>query len=289
VAVVVGPGLRRRQLGAELRRMRNDAGIRIDEAAAALECSPSRVSRIENGMAGATPKERDVRDLARLYGVEHEPTQLRLLDMLREARQPGWWEEFNDVLTPKLQAYVALETDAHTEQAFAAHYLPGLLQTEDYARAAIGCDRRLSADRVARLVELRMARRDLLTRDEQPLRLCAVLDEAAVRRPVGGAKVMATQLEAIIALLHDLPGLSVQVIPFGVGAHFGLNGGFTLLDFGELGAQVVYVENALGNFCVEDSYEVRTYLREFDQLTDLALSPADSLAFMERVMLELRG
>src|SRR6266540_3352438 len=196
------PTLRRRQLGMELRRLREAAGITIDHVAERLECSGSKISRIETGQTGVTP--RDVRDMLSIYGVELDYAET-LLQIAREARQKGWWQLYGDVLTG---AYVGLEAAVDRIRAYEALVVPGLLQTEGYAQAMIHAARPdISPGEVDKRVRVRMSRQSLLSQDDPP-DLWVVLDEAVLRRPVGGAEVMRRQLMHL-ATVAELPNVTL--------------------------------------------------------------------------------
>jgi transcriptional regulator with XRE-family HTH domain len=271
------PTVRRRRLGIELRRLREDAGLTIDRVAAALECSDSKISRIETGQVSATP--RDVRDMLEIYGVDPQQRD-ELIQMAREARQKGWWHAFGGIPVP---AIVGFETAASSMSLYAALLIPFFFQTPDYARAVLRAVRGdLPSTELERLLELRMARQSLLNQDEPPL-LWVVLDEAALRRRVGGAETMRAQLERLqqAALL---PNVTLQVLPFSGGEHAGMDGGFTIIGFAEeADPNLVYIENITSDLYVEDAAEVRKYDLSFDHLRASALSPTDSAQYIEVV------
>lgn len=279
------PIMRRRQLGAELRRLRLAAGMRIEDAATRLECSASRISRIETGQDGAIAKARDVRDLAALYRVADEHTVEELLGILGSARQPGWWSAYLDVLPAGLHQLVGLENGACRARVYAPLVVPDLLQTADYARALLSLDRERSAGDTERLVELRVDRQRRLAGDE-PLKLCAVLDEAVLRRPVGGPATARAQLEHLAAVAQR-PDIALRVVPFGEGAHIGLVGGFTVLDFDAPDASIVHVESPAGNHYVERPAEVGTFERDFGALSAVAADRAESIALLRRAAAHL--
>lgn len=274
------PTIRRRRLGAELRRRREEAGITIEAAAERLACSASKISRIETGHSSATP--RDVEGLLEIYGVHGAEAEV-LLRFSREARQKGWWHPYNTVLTG---AYVGLEAAARSVRAYEQQVVPGLLQTEAYADALLREARPDITDvEVARRVRVRMARQSLLTQDD-PLDLRVVLDEAVVRRPVGGDAVMRAQVARLIEAA-GLPNVSVQVLPFSVGAHAGMDGTFAILDFPEPGdPDVVYAENATGGLFLEKDDDLRKYSFIFDHVCAAALGPEESVALLAQMTKE---
>ncbi|SCF48292.1 Helix-turn-helix domain-containing protein [Micromonospora matsumotoense] len=266
------PTIRRRRLGAELRRLRDGAGITIDAVAEQLECSASKVSRIETGHTSATP--RDVRDMLRIYGVVGADSE-ELVQIAREARQKGWWHPYGAVL---VGAYVGLEAAAGAIRSYEQQVVPGLLVTEEYASAMIQAARpELTADQVQQRVRVRMGRQSLLTQDD-PVDLWAVLDEAVLRRPVGGDAVMRGQLRRLVEVA-ELPNVTLQVLPFEVGAHAGMDGPFTILRFPDsMDPDVVYAENATGGLFLEKSDELQKYNSIFDQIQAAARRPEESIA-----------
>jgi len=264
------PTIRRRRLGAELRRYRDAAGVTIDVVAERLGCSPSKVSRIETGHTSATP--RDVKDMLDVYGINGVESE-ELVQISREARQKGWWHPFSTVLTG---AYVGLEAAARSIRAYEQQVIPGLLQTDKYAIAMIRAARLGDTDReIEQRVRVRMARQALLIQDD-PIDLQVVLDEAVVSRPVGGEAVMRDQLLRLIEATQ-LPNVTLQILPFAAGAHAGMDGTFAILDFPEAeDPSVVFAENATGGLFLEKSDELRKYNSIFDTVRSSALSPEES-------------
>ena len=285
--VVPGPTVHRRQLGAELRRLREAAGLRAEDAAKALGCSHTRISRIETGKGGAVAKASDVQALCELYGVKDDRQVEMLLGMLSAvAQQRGWWEDFEAVLPSGLEVYVGLETDARTERAWEPLLVHGLLQTPDYARALIQAARLHRPGDIDDLVRLRTTRKTLLTREHDPLELWAILDEAVLHRPVGGTEIMHTQIEHLREMA-EIPTITIQVFPFGKGAHPGLSGAFSLLEF-DTDPPVVYVDSPAGNLYLEKQRDVRRFVQTFDLLRAAALDPDESTAQLERAAKELK-
>jgi transcriptional regulator with XRE-family HTH domain len=276
------PTLRRRQLGMELRRLREAAGVTIDQVADRLECSGSKISRIETGQTGVTP--RDVRDMLSIYGVDVEYAET-LLRIAREARQKGWWQLYGDVLT---SAYVGLEAAADQVRSYEALVVPGLLQTEDYASTMIRTARPdISLAEVDKRVRVRMSRQSLLTQDD-PLDLWVVLDEAVLHRPVGGAEVMRRQLRHL-AETAELANVTLQVLPFAAGAHAGMDGTFTILLYDESADQnFVFASNAAGGLFLEKDEELQRYEFIFDYLRAHALRPDDSVSMIVKLAKEQR-
>ena len=274
------PTIRRRRLGAELRRRREAAGVTIDGVAERLECSASKISRIETGHTSATP--RDVRDMLEIYGVLGAECD-ELVQIAREARQKGWWHPYSTVLTG---AYVGLEAAAQSVRAYEQQVVPGILQTEEYAKAMIKAARPdITADEVDRRVRVRLGRQSLLNQDD-PIELWVVLDEAVVSRPVGGDGVMRAQLERLVEA-SDLPNVTLQILPFEAGGHAGMDGTFAILDFPEPSdPDVVYAENATGGLFLEKSDELRKYQFIFDHIRAAALGPEESVACIAKLAKE---
>lgn len=282
--MVAGPTVRRRQLGAELRRLREGAAKTIEQAAAHLECSTARVSRIETGQGGATVKIRDVKALSDLYGVTDERLVDTLLDLVRDSQQLGWWRPYESVMPSGLDVLVGLENDATAEKTFEPLFIPGLLQTPAYARALIQVGQTRSGKAADRLVQLRVDRQAVLTRDPDPLALWAVIDEAALRRPVGGTEVMRDQIRHLIEA-SQRDNVKIQVLPFSRGAHAGLDGPFTVLELPDTPA-VVYTETQAGNIYVEKDLAVRGFVEMFGLLRGEALDVGQTAAFLENLIKE---
>ncbi|MBN6041499.1 MULTISPECIES: helix-turn-helix transcriptional regulator [unclassified Amycolatopsis] len=266
-----GPTVRRRRLAGELRRLREAAELTIDEVGEKLECSASKISRIETGHVGVTP--RDVRDMLELYGLMGDEREA-LVQLAREARKRGWWHAYNEVFTG---TFVGLEADASSLRAYQALLVPGLLQTERYARTVIRA-LRPDADEteLKRRVAARMARQELLT-DPAPPEYWAVIDEAVLHRRVGGCEVMAEQVSRLLEVAR-LPHVTLQVVPFGAGAHPGMEGPFLILGFPEQAdPDVVYVDSTSSGLYLEMPDDVRRYTLMFDHLRATALKPDDSV------------
>jgi transcriptional regulator with XRE-family HTH domain len=282
VVVDRSPTVRRRRLGIELRRLRETAGLMIEDVATHLECSSSKVSRIETGKA--IPRVRDVRDMLELYEVTATQSDL-LLTIVREAQQKGWWTDYEDVLPAAFETYVGLEAEASSLRTF-QHHVHGLLQTEEYARAMLRGAHVSDSDGVERLVALRMRRQDMLTKPT-PIELWAVIDEAALHRRMGGGDVMRGQLAHLVEMA-DLPNVTLQVLPFAKGAHAGVIGAFTIIEFPEAtDHDVVYVDSPAGNIYLEKDKDLRRYTLVFDHLRAAALPPDESLPFIEAIAQEL--
>jgi transcriptional regulator with XRE-family HTH domain len=276
-----GPTVRRRRLGAELRRYREAAGLTIDAVAEKMDCSASKISRLETGQTGASP--RDVRDMLVLYHVG-QPELDDLMDVARETRQRGWWRPYGSILTG---AYVAFEAAASAIRSYEAQCVPGLLQTEEYVRSQVGAARPdLPPEELANRVRVRLDRQTLLTQDD-PVHLWCVVDEAALVRPVGGPDVMRAQLEFLVQSA-ERPHVRIQVLPFEAGAHAGMDGSFLMLHFpDEQDPDTVYVVMATGGVFQEKADELRRYETVFSSLQEVALPPDESAAFIARKAKEL--
>jgi transcriptional regulator with XRE-family HTH domain len=265
------PTLRRRQLGQELRRLRESSGATIDQVADRLSCSASKISRIETGQSGISPRE--VRDILVAYGVDGEPAEA-LVEMAREAKMRGWWQLYGAVLT---SAYVGLEAAADEIHSYEVLVVPGLLQTEDYARAMIRAARPdIGDDEVEQRVRVRINRQSLLTQDD-PLKLSVVLDEAVLHRPVGGPGVMRRQLDRLCEAA-TLPNVTLQILPFAAGAHGGMDGTFSILLFREpTNHDLVFAANAAGGIFLEKEEEISRYAVIFERLRSGALPTPESV------------
>lgn len=268
------PTARRRRLGFELRRLREAAGLKLDQVAARLELTGSTLSRIETGRSPCRTTYLVV--MLDMYGVT-DPEQIQILkDMARQGQRKGWWAGYDDALPTGFGIYVGLETEASFLRAYEAQGVHGLLQTPDYARAVLRAwDWKASTERIDRQIELRIRRQDVLTRPDSPLELWVILDEAALRREVGGPDVMRAQFRRLIAAA-EMPNLTVQVLPFSQGAHAGFAGSFYIIDFPGGDPSVTYAESSGGNIYLEKPHEVRRWAEAFDQLRAQALSPDDS-------------
>jgi transcriptional regulator with XRE-family HTH domain len=277
------PTVRRRRLGIELRQLRESAMLTIEDVARILECSASKVSRIETGQVGATT--RDVRDMLEIYGVK-DPERDALIQLTREAREKGWWHAYGDDLH-FAAPYVGLEAAAASIRTYDTLVVPGLLQTPEYARAVLRAvlPDRLS-DEIERRVRFRLARQSLLTEDDPPS-LWMVLDEALLHRSVGGPEVMREQLHRLIEAA-SLPNITLQILAFRSGEHAGMDGAFTILGFVEpADPDVVYLENATSDLYLERSEEIQRYALLFNHLRAAALKPDDSLVLLAGIAKEL--
>lgn len=284
MAAVSSPTVRRRRLAAELRALRERAGLTLEDVAGQLEWSSGKISRIENARVGVLP--RDAKFLLGVYGVaeDSEPWN-QLLALACESRQKGWWRDFGDAVPEGFETFVGLEAEAAALRAFESECVPGLLQTEDYAHAVIRASMlTASEEEIARHVAVRMARQARLSGSDAPS-LWVVLGEAAIRRPVGGAAVMRAELDRLLDA-SDLASVTLQVLPFSAGAHPGLDGAFTILGFpGD--PDVVYVHYYTGTVYLEKPDDTGAYSLMFDHLRALALAPGASRDIIVRARDEL--
>ncbi len=267
----MSPTVRRRRIARELRQLRERAGMTLDVAARQLDMSKSNLSRIENAQIGIKP--RDVRAALALYQVTGNDAEA-LIEIARGAQQRGWWQHYSDVLPEWFEFYVGLEAEASTLRTYEAEAVPGLLQTEAYAREVY----RLTAgeEDVDRKVAARLRRQDVL-RSDDPVELSVVLNEAVLLRPVGGRPVMAGQL-AHLETAAQLPNVTVQVLPFEAGGHPAMNSPYVILTFADAAdAAVVYLENLTTGLALEEAGQVRSYSLVHERLSRLALDPAASL------------
>ncbi|WP_347700013.1 helix-turn-helix transcriptional regulator [Nonomuraea sp. B12E4] len=266
--------MRLRRLARELRKMREDSGLLPEAAAAQLGWSRSKVSRIETGRTMASRA--DVAAVCDLYGIG-SGDRARLIQLAGEARQRGWWTAYADVFTG---SYIGLEDDASLISQWEVQLIPGLLQTEDYARAVISQLR--PQEEVQRRVMARMARRTLLSRPDAP-RLDAIFDEAVLRRPIGSQQIMDEQLGALLISARR-PNVSIRVLPFRAGLHAGLEGAFTILSFADnMDPDVVYVEGVAGDVYVESTDQVERCKVTMEQISEAALPPEDSMRLITEV------
>ena len=271
-------------LGAQLRRLRETVGISADKAGYEIRASRSKISRMETGRVGL--KLRDVGDLLTLYGVVDEEERARVLGLAKRSKAPEWWTQYNDILPDWFETYLGLESAAVAIRSFEMQFVPGLFQTEDYARAVTRLGHKTaSADEIQRRVGLRLKRQDLLAR-AQPPKIWAVMDEAVLRRPVGGTPVMRGQLRHL-AEASWMANVTLQVVPFDRGGHAGASGSFSILRFEERDLpDVVYIEQLTSAVYLDQRSDVEHYLEVVDQLSGEALTPDESRAFIQQVAKE---
>jgi transcriptional regulator with XRE-family HTH domain len=282
VPEVRSPTVRRRELGALLRKLRTESGLTVEQAAERLLFSMSKLSRIETGHGAATS--RDIRDLCDLYDVTDGSERDHLMALAREGKQAGWWQSYD---LDYFATYVGLEAEAVGIDYYQTAIVPGLLQTPDYARAMHEAGvPAFSPERIDELVEVRLVRQRRLVQ-EPPVRLDVVLDEAVLHRVVGGPAVMSAQLDRLIVSSHQ-PNVTVQVIPYGVGAHPAMDSTFNILELASPVTSVVYVEGLVGWIYVERPPDIQRYQQVFEHLREIALSPKETIQLMMGVARDMR-
>ncbi|WP_327117568.1 helix-turn-helix domain-containing protein [Streptomyces sp. NBC_01341] len=272
----VNPTVRRRRLGQELRRLREIKGMTAEEVAERLLVSQSKISRLENGRRSIS--QRDVRDLCGVYEVEDHRVVDSLMQMAKDSRQQGWWHAFGDI---PYSVYIGLETDAESLRVYEPQVVPGLLQTRGYAEALItGALPEAPPADIEKRVNVRARRQDRVNAPEHPLRLWAVIDESALRRQVGGKQVMIEQLEHLIEQ-SQLPHVTVQVLPFDMGAHPGISGQYAILEFPDAAdSSVVYIEGVTSDLYLEKANDVQRYSVMYEHLRAQALNVDQTRQFI---------
>jgi transcriptional regulator with XRE-family HTH domain len=273
------PIVQRRRLRAELRAARLKAELTQEQVASALDWSLSKVIRIEAGSVGISTT--DLKALLSVYGIDDQEYIDKLVALGKAARERGWWSNHRDVLSTELLQLIEYESAAAIARNFQPLVVPGLLQTEEYARAIL--HEHVSGDRVEALVGIRMKRQELLDRPDGPL-LFFVLDEAVIRRLVGGKDAMRRQLVRLVELGRR-PNVTIEVVPFSAGAHPGLRGPFVVLEFPDPeDDDVLYLENSGGDLISrEESDQVLPYRETFEQLREMSLGPEGSAEYLRQV------
>jgi hypothetical protein len=282
---VQGPTVPRMLVGIQLHRFREAAGITPDQAAYEIRASRSKISRMENGLVRF--KERDVTDLLTLYGITDETTRSGLVILTRQANMPGWWSKYGDIMADWFEAYLGLEMAASVIRTFELQFVHGLFQTEDYARAVTMLGHTsASAEEIDRRVSLRLKRQDLLNGPTPP-QVWSVIDEGALRRPVGGAAVMRAQLERLLEVAK-LRHVTVQVVPFSRGGHAAAGGSFTVLRFSEPEVpDVVYIEQLTSALYLDKRDDVDHYLEVMNHLSTEALTPQQSVKLITEIIRDI--
>lgn len=279
-----GPTVLRMLLGAHLRRLREARGVSREDAGWEIRSSESKISRMELGRVGF--KERDVEDLLTLYGLDDQEERTRLLALARDSNTPGWWHRYGDVLPNWFQSYLGLEASVSLIRTYEVQFVPGLLQTREYARAVVMLGhRRAPAPEIERRVNLRMDRQKLLTRESPKApQFWAIIDEAALRRPIGGVAVMRGQVEALIEATR-LPNVKLQVMPFQVGGHAAAGGPFSILRFPDQELpDVVYVEQLTSALYLDKRDDVEQYVAVMETLCIEADQPGHTAVVLERIL-----
>jgi len=275
------PTLRRRELASQLRKLRKQSGRTVEDVARELLCSPPKISRIETGVRPASL--RDVRDLCTIYGVD-DSLRDRLMTLAREAKQQGWWDKYEDIAIDRL---IGLEIEAAQISSYESSVIPWMFQTREYARAVIkGILPRIDDDILDGRVAARLTRQEIIKR-ESPPHFWSLVDESALRRRVGGNQIMRDQLKGMVELAA-IPNMTLQIVPFSLGAHPGLDNTFTLLEFQSAQPPVVYVENVYvenmaGELYLERVSEIDRYKEALMRLRAGALDTESSISLIERI------
>jgi transcriptional regulator with XRE-family HTH domain len=283
-ATASGPTARRLILGSQLRKLREASGISREDAGYAIRGSGSKISRLELGRVSF--KERDVEDLLTLYGVTDPEEREAFLDMVRKSNQPGWWHRYNDLMPSWFQDFVGLEESASRIQTYEIQFVPGLLQTEDYARAVARQGRpEASSEDIERRVRLRLQRQKMFTRPNAP-RLWAVIDESVLHRPIGGRQVLRAQLEHLLDITAR-PTVTLQVLPFELGRS-AAEGAFTILRFAapEI-PDIVYLEHLCGALYLDKPEDVEVYTKASHRLAVDAQTPEQTRQTLKSLLNEL--
>jgi transcriptional regulator with XRE-family HTH domain len=272
-------------LGQELRRLREQKNMTAEQVAERLLVSQSKISRLENGRRSIS--QRDVRDLCGVYEVEDERVVESLMQMAKDSRQQGWWHAFGDI---PYSVYIGLETDAESLRVYEPQIIPGLLQTRGYAEAVIrGALPESTPADIDKRVTVRTRRQDRIKGEERPLRLWAVIDEGALRREVGNKQLMIEQLEHLVEQSH-LPHVTVQVLPFEMGAHPGISGHYAILEFPDASdSSVVYIEGVTSDLYLEKAQDVAKYSVMYEHLRAQALNVEQTRDFISDIAKKYAG
>ncbi len=268
------PTVRLRRLAAELRRLRAAGGLTREQVSEQTAINSATLYRIET--AKVRPQRRTLMALLDKYGVMDESRRVELIALSQQSNEPGWLQAYESELPERYTTYISFEAEARSLRAYESSFVPGLLQTEDYARATMEGGLPIARDQVGRRVEARLQRQAVLSK-KKPLKLWAVMDEAVMHRLVGGQKVMAAQLRRLVEASNE-PHVTVQVLPYAAGAHPGMHGSFSVMDFPDAAdPELVYIESMAGDLFLEREAEVRRYTGIFEHLRATALNPADSV------------
>jgi transcriptional regulator with XRE-family HTH domain len=279
-----GPTVLRILLGTQLRRLRESRGITAQQAAKAIRASESKISRIELGRNAF--REVDIADLLSLYGVNDHVEREQLLSLASQANEPGWWHRYQDVLPGFFQAYIGLEESAETIRSYDSQFVPGLLQTEEYTSAVLELGE-FSLDETSRLVFLRKERQRRFTGGG--LRLWAIIDEMALRRPVGSPALMRAQLEYLLEI-SERPGLTLQVTPFPAGGSYMVPGSFSMLSFAADDLpDVIYVEQLTSAMYLDKPSDVDRYTAAMAKLVNTSLTPQQTTDFIRELLADTEG
>ncbi|WP_393915941.1 helix-turn-helix domain-containing protein [Halostreptopolyspora alba] len=275
------PTVRSRRLTSELRRLREEAGLTWPVVAEEMGWSESKLYRIENDKSRVLP--RDVKRLLDLYEISDETRRAPLIELARRANEKGWWHQYSETIPTWFQPFIGLEASAASIRVYESELVPGLLQTEGYMRAIASTAPVLAAEEeIERSVEVRLARQRRLTEEQEPLELWMVLNEAVIRRVVGGPDIMREQLDHLAAMAQN-HRITLQILPFAKGEHSSMLGAFQVLEFaGEEVPPVVYLEHQTGGLYVEKPEDIRRYTLMYNHLSVKALSEEESLAMVRQ-------
>ncbi|MFF7456799.1 helix-turn-helix domain-containing protein [Kitasatospora sp. NPDC008115] len=276
------PTVRRRMLGSELRKIREGLDLKVDDVASRLGWHQSKVSRLENGRSGVRANEVEI--LLDVYEVADPATREALATLARQGKRRVWWQPYSDVISQRYASFISFEAEAVSVRNFESSLIPGLLQSADYARALT---RQLqpdaSPDVINALVDVRLARQNAALQREDPLKLWAIVDEAALHRQIGSRDIMARQLQSLVATSRE-PHVTLQVVPFAAGAHPGVLGSFVILEFPVRNdLDVVYTESLTSSLYLERDDDVRAYDQAFDRLRAAALDVGPSRRLITQI------
>jgi transcriptional regulator with XRE-family HTH domain len=280
------PLLQRRRLRTELRTARLNKELTQEQVARAMEWSLSKMNRIEKAKTGISTN--DLKVLLPLYGITDKIRTQELLDLARAARQPGWWQQYGDVAPGRLLELIDFESAASAVHQFETTFVPGILQTEEYALAILQefHSGNMPDENVRKLVELRTRRRDLLVGADAP-KFSFVLDESVVHRVVGNPAATSKQFKHLVSTA-ELPGVTIQIVPFRAGLHPGMGGAFEVVEFDDTDDEnIVYFEDQRGDFISDDPAEASRYLKAFHLIEEKSLAPADSVALLRKAAAEM--
>jgi transcriptional regulator with XRE-family HTH domain len=283
---ISGPTVLRMILGNKLRQLREAAGVSPEQAGYEIRASRSKISRVEHGRVGF--KERDVSDLLTLYGVTNEQQRNHMLVLAQQANSQGWWAKYDDLLPDWFETFVGLEQATSLIRTYELQFVPGLFQTEAYARAIMTLGFRASPpEEIERRVGLRVGRQHILLRPEAEPRVWAVIDESALRRPFGGPDVMREQLTRLLEV-SEMPQVTLQVMPFDRGGHSAAGGAFEILRFAESDLpDIVYLEQLTSALYLDRSEEVDHYREVMNSLSAEAETPAESQRSLRKIIDDL--
>ncbi|MEV4528008.1 helix-turn-helix transcriptional regulator [Streptosporangium sp. NPDC049304] len=275
------PTVKRRRLSQAFRQLRQEAGLSVTEAARRLEWEPSKISRMERN-EWKLPSVHDIRLMLDFYGVTDEDQREAMITLARESRQRGWWEKYQDVFRTSLPDF---EAGASVIRTWEVILVPGLLQTEAYAKAVWRAGRVLDEALIERHVQARLARQEILT-NENPPTLLTLIDEAALRKLIGGAEVMCEQINHLITMAAR-PNVTIQVVPDSAGAHPALDGAFVILDFPN-DPSLIYTVTVTENLWLEQQADYQRYSLIYNHVMTLALSPEESVRYLTKLAEQLK-